>query len=133
MKYMMASLSLLAASCAFGTKSPELTDLSKPLLLTHPGKFSVYLPSNPTTGYQWFVSTPHAPWLKIAASGDVKAKVSQAMGAPGMYAIDINALPSGFVAPSVTTIELTYMRPWELAGKKEVKVTIITHKNHRGS
>ena len=71
--------------------------------------------------------------VKNRGKCEVKAKVSQAMGAPSMYAIDINALPSGFVAPSVTTIELTYMRPWELAGKKEVKVTIITHKNHRGS
>lgn len=129
MKYLMACFSLLVAFCAFGTKSPELTDLTKPFLLTHPGRFSIYLPSNPTTGYQWFVSDTHAPWLRVVSGRDLEPKASGAVGAPGMYVIDFNALPAGFVAPSITTVELVYMRPWELAGKKEMQVSIITHKS----
>ena len=88
----------------------------------HPSSnaFSIELPSNPTTGYQWQV---------LSASEGVKVSQKVFMppdqpccGAPGVEQLDV-VLTDDFKGDG--QIEMLYARPWEQDNENQVKPVVI--------
>ena len=72
------------------------------------GTFHVTLDSNPSTGYHWQVKSIDNSIVKQTDDRYV-AQTSGLVGAPGNQIITFQALAAGH-----TTIELQYVRPWDL-------------------
>ena len=96
-------------------------DPSKPATI-HPESncFSIELPSNPTTGYQWKV-------LSVSEGIKINQKVFMApdqpcCGAPGIEQLDV-VLTKTF--PGSGTIEMQYQRHWENDADQQSKPIVI--------
>lgn len=89
----------------------------------HP-QFLVQLPSNPTTGYQWYLTDYDAKLIQ-PTSFRYQPGNTQLMGAPGMAIFSFKATDTAFNAPHATTIKFAYSRPWENA-PGEQKVIYVT-------
>lgn len=74
-------------------------------------QFSVTLPSNPTTGYQWTVKKYDNSFLKLIAS-EYLAPQTKLIGAGGQMQFKFE-LESGKPHPASTQIQFKYERPWE--------------------
>jgi inhibitor of cysteine peptidase len=69
---------------------------------------TVYLPSNPTTGYEWLLEEElHARYAQLI-SNTYEATQTNVMGAGGTSVWTFKALNEGIV-----TAELNYLRSWE--------------------
>ncbi len=71
----------------------------------------VTLPANPTTGYDWHVTTLPASHLELLGQEFLTPTDSQRVGAPGETVMEFRAKspePEG-----VGTLELGYFRSWE--------------------
>jgi len=86
-------------------------------------KFVVTLPSNPTTGFQWKVTTYDKKRLTLADSHFI-APQTKLMGAGGQMTFTF-ARVKGTSYPSSTKMLFTYARPWEAKGGT-VK-TVVVH------
>lgn len=71
-------------------------------------QFNVTLDSNPTTGYEWQVSSISNPTVAEFVSGEYIPPESELLGAGGVQVMTFNALQGGS-----TTIEFEYIRPGE--------------------
>jgi len=74
-------------------------------------KFVVELPSNPTTGFNWFLDNMDEKHFKVESSGFRPAK-SKLVGAPGVAYFDLVPIKEG-----KSTLKLLYYRPWESPAK----------------
>ena len=90
--------------------------------IIHPDakSFSIELPANPTTGYQWQV-------LSTSEGVDVSQKVYMApdqpcCGAPGVEQLDV-VLTDDFKGSG--QIEMLYARPWEKDSDIQAKPIVI--------
>lgn len=84
--------------------------------------FEVYLPANPTTGYQWSLETFDRERFKLSKDSYVNANYSQ-VGAPGVHVYFFD-LRDGTACPKKTTICFSYTRSWE-PGKGSCKEVTI--------
>ena len=98
-------LLLLCASCLSAANT--LTMNVDP---TNP-QFVVELPSNPTTGYQWTVTTYDKTLLQMTSSHYV-APQTKLIGAGGKMIFTF-APVKGKAYPQSTQMLFTYVRPWE--------------------
>lgn len=73
--------------------------------------FEVFLPANPTTGYQWSVQGFDRERFKLTKDTFVNANYSRA-GAPGVHVYFFD-LREGVECPKDTTICFSYARAWE--------------------
>ena len=74
-------------------------------------QFAVTLPANPTTGYQWTVTTYDKQLLHVTSS-HYAARQTKRIGAGGEM-IFIFALNKGKSYPNSTRMLFTYARPWD--------------------
>ena len=81
--------------------------------------FSVTLPANPTTGFQWTVKQYDKKLLKIQAS-HYSASSTKRMGAGGDMTFIFSRLPDKSHSKS-TTILFRYARSWEPATSGTLK------------
>lgn len=79
-------------------------------------QFEVVLPSNPTTGYQWYESLDKSILTLVEKSF---RPGSDKIGSGGLQIFIFNAIARG-----ETSIYLQYKRPWESIPVKEETVTV---------
>ncbi len=89
----------------------------------HP-QFLVQLPSNPTTGYQWYLTEYDARLIQPTGFR-YQTDNTRLVGAPGLAIFSFKATDVAFAAPHATTINFAYSRPWENA-PGEQKVIYVT-------
>lgn len=105
---------------------PKFADESRPILLQQ-GKdkqLVIYLQSNATTGYSWFL-TDHYPaaWLK-PVSRQFIAPSLKLMGAAGYEKWVFQVLPAAFAVQRVAHIVFSYARPWEAGSGSRMRLTL---------
>ncbi len=98
---------------------------SKNITVSINDKFTIKLPSNPSTGYTWdFVSQPDAHFLTLISDKQYEQKKvpSRLVGQGGTDVWHFKALKAG-----QTTIDFIYKRPWEQTseGQKIYSVVVI--------
>lgn len=102
----LIAYSLMAVSVGVYANKPLSIKVDK-----NQSSFTVNLPANPTTGYQWSVVRFNKKLLTL--SGSVYQKPdTQLMGAGGrmIYTFTVNKERT---APKVTRLVFQYARPWE--------------------
>lgn len=115
--------SLLLASSFFGYAADTLTmtvDPSSP-------QFVVTLPSNPTTGFQWKVTTYNKKLFQMTDSHYV-APQTKLIGAGGQMTFTF-ALAKGKTYPQTTQMTFTYARSWDPKSGTVKQVTVNFIKN----
>lgn len=74
-------------------------------------QFTITLPANPTTGYQWTVKKYDKSFLQLVASHYISPQTNL-MGAGGQMQFKFE-LVEGETYPKNTTMQFKYARPWE--------------------
>lgn len=87
--------------------------------------FSVNLNSNPTTGYQWILTSYDKYLLKLNTSQFMASK-SRLLGASGVTIFNFSII-EGVRRPQTTVIKFVYRRPWESNTGTTKEVTIRFH------
>lgn len=72
----------------------------------------VRLPSNPSTGYAWTISSAGRPVLRLLSRSFLAPEDGQRVGAPGVAVFRFRAAAAGR-----TTLRLAYARSWETGAK----------------
>lgn len=117
-------LSLSIVTAVSAKKTVQLSD--KPILVkSGVPEVIIRLPSNPTTGYSWFLSSYDAHLIQPLSYQYIAPK-NKMMGASGESVWKFRVLGPAFSVPHVTTIHLTYARPWSLKDSQEKTITVIT-------
>ena len=91
------------------TKSPNyiITKNNPTLNLT--------LPSNPTTGYSWFLISYDKSLLKLISHKYTTSNSNKKLvGAGGYETWKFQATQNALKAPHITYVKLVYARPWEI-------------------
>lgn len=116
MRIMLAGLLLIFALI---TNAADLMTLT---VNKNQKEFSLSLPSNPTTGYQWTVVNFDKSFLQLKASQYIAPK-TKLIGAGGQMQFNF-ALVNGKSYPASTTLQFKYLRPWEpeTGTVKEIRV-----------
>ena len=101
-------------------------DYRKPIMLSaKQDHFYIALPTNPTTGYNWFVKSYTDNVLTIEKQS-YQASNTDRVGAGGFTVWSIKLKPEAHKAAYMANIQLVYMRPWETKTVKPVQFTIYT-------
>ena len=105
MRAIIGSLLLLCSLCGYAVETTTITaDPSSK-------KFVVSLPSNPTTGYQWTVTTYDKSILNMTGSQYIPPQ-KKLIGAGGNMTFTF-ALIKGKSYPQSTKMLFTYARAWD--------------------
>lgn len=88
--------------------------------------YRLQLPSNPSTGYSWFVKSYDPHFLTIVNHRYQKSE-GKKLGSGGKEVWQLRALPAAFKAPMLLELDLVYARPWLASQSSVHKVYIITH------
>ena len=85
--------------------------------------FTIKLPANPTTGFQWFLSG-YTKQLIEPISATYIAPATKMPGAPGYMLWKFEVDEDAFIVPMVLSVKLVYMRSWtaESASVKIFKI-----------
>lgn len=96
---------------------PLVIDASKSSQLT------VYLKSNPTTGFSWYLTDDYpSSWLRVISHKFVAPK-TKLMGAPGYEVWTFQASPDALQVPRVSHISFIYARSWEVPDAEPLKIS----------
>ncbi|MAZ77097.1 MAG: hypothetical protein CMF39_00275 [Legionellaceae bacterium] len=109
MKKILASLLMLClATTACGISKPSTQYLK-------PGDqaYTLRLPSNPSTGYSWFLVGYDHDLLTLKSHQYIKAQ-GKVVGAPGISVWQFTVAKAAYQAPRLGHVTLVYARPWEL-------------------
>jgi len=132
MRFMKIVFSLMILFCGYAFAAEEKAaaateDHSAIIVMQAKPQFSIHLPSNPSTGYSWFLHqydihtlTPIGHYFQKQAANQV--------GATGVEVWTFRVRKSAFKVPKQTTIDFLYARPWESvppAKEKLFKVSIM--------
>lgn len=74
-------------------------------------EFTISLPANPTTGYQWFLEFAD-PDLIEALGRDYEGPGNGLAGAGGTDHWHFRVRDQAFAVPRITEVEFVYLRPW---------------------
>jgi inhibitor of cysteine peptidase len=127
-----ASLVWLAGCTATRNASTDTTvrigeaELSSRVQVFRGGELVVSLPGNPTTGYDWVITSPASSQLTTVSDSYESSASAGVVGAGGTRTFVFKATGSG-----VGTLGLSYMRPWEVGSEPAknfwVTVSIAMH------
>lgn len=107
-------ISVLALALMAGSTIAQAGDNNKALTVSaQQTTVTVTLPSNATTGYQWFV-TDYDHHLLELKNYQYQAPNNGKMGAPGAAVFKFTALSSFTAAPQLTKINFVYARAWDV-------------------
>lgn len=117
MKMFLSACLMLLTSCLY---ADDVITVS-----VAPGEtsFTVSLPSNPTTGYDWTITRFDAKLLKLVTSKYTPDKTDR-IGSGGTMAFNFELL-SGVSIPQTTTMEFRYARSWEKDGATLQNVVVV--------
>ncbi|MGB6975891.1 MAG: protease inhibitor I42 family protein [Gammaproteobacteria bacterium] len=92
-------------------------------------EFKLRLPSNPSTGYSWFLKKCDVNLVNVVRHKFYQSQNPQ-MGAPGYEEWVFRATPAALMAPHITHVVLVYARPTESEQSQDQRrFTIITKQN----
>lgn len=104
-----AALLLSACSSTFTPMDLSESDSGRTLTVKVGERFTVSLPSNPTTGYVWSFDAPYDEKVLILSSDTFANPEDEGVtGAPGRRILTFSV-----VGPGRSGIRLGYKRPWE--------------------
>lgn len=109
-------------------QSRYITDASKPIEIVKDAPiFTVRLPSNRTTGFEWHIVKYDAKLIKLLKSTYVPPS-GNLMGMPGVSDWQFQVLDAAFKKPQQTKIFMEYRRPWEKPGAfhQSMTLTVVT-------
>lgn len=86
---------------------------------------TVVLPSNPSTGFSWFLGRYNSE-LITPVSQTYKAASTKLVGAPGSDTWVFQVKPAAFVVPQVIKIRMVYAKPFSLEGASFKNIVIMT-------
>lgn len=116
----VATLSLMASA------ETMKSHLSKPIVVKASSPEVVFsLPSNPSTGYSWFLSSFNSNLVMPMKRTFEKSKKNIA-GAPGVSTWMFRVHRQAFSVPTITKITMIYARPWDMSHAKTKVITIVT-------
>lgn len=75
-------------------------------------QFTIQLPSNPSTGYSWFLRE-YDSHLITPVSHSFQKQTLDRVGVPKMETWVFQAKKSAFLVPKQTSLLFVYVRPWE--------------------
>jgi len=126
----------LLALVFLGTASLAETTDNKAIQMTNPAKsiqvvkdqpeFTIKLRSNATTGYAWFIVN-YDKQLMTVESHSYHAPDAKVVGAAGYQLWKFKAKPGAFIAPQMTSIEMSYTKPWDAEDSTSIKLTVMFH------
>lgn len=100
---------------------------SKAIVLDNNHKeFTIQLPSNPTTGYSWFLKDYDDRFISPVKHQYISPKDARA-GAGGMETWTFKATRAAFYVPQMTQISFVYAQPWNLESVSDNVITVVTH------
>ena len=100
---------------------------SKAIVLDKSHKeFTIQLPSNPTTGYSWFIKDYDERLVEPTRHQFISPK-KERIGAGGMETWTFKATRAAFDVPHMTQISFVYAQPWNLESVSDNVVTVVTH------
>ncbi len=109
-----------------------IKNIDKPIMISRKNsKFTISLPANATTGYQWVLvgdynSALISPLKHCYHEHPQQVENKKVVGAPG-YDIWTFAVKSlALKVPTTFTIKLVYVRAWELHPIKTVTLKLVT-------
>lgn len=116
---------LLQIPLAFA--DPEITPEDKPLVVSREkGEFTIRLPSNPTTGFSWFLLSYDYQLLKVT-SHQLVVPEKKLVGAGGYEEWKFTLTDVAKVAPTITEVEIIYARPGEAKAGDDQEFTVVIH------
>ena len=110
--------------CSLGAQADDNTVIT---VDSSSQQFVVTLPANPTTGYQWTVTSFDKKTFKMTASQFVSPR-TRLIGAGGQMTYTF-ALIKGQSYPKSTQMSFTYARPWDPKSGTLKQVTVNFNKN----
>jgi len=87
--------------------------------------FTIKVPSNRTTGFQWFLGGYTKDLIEPVSSTFVAPKVKMA-GAPGYTVWKFEVDDDAFEVPMVMWVKLVHMRPWTTQGATKQIYKVVT-------
>jgi predicted secreted protein len=99
---------------------------AKPLVLnmSKASEIKVYLKSNATTGYSWFLADDSYAERLTAVDRKYVAPTTKLMGASGYEVWTFKAKNNSPLVPAITKINFAYARPWEANPAKNLVITV---------
>lgn len=87
--------------------------------------FVIELPSNPSTGFSWFLGY-YDPKFIHPIKREYKILNQTLTGSPGQEHWYFKIKPPAFLVPTILTLEMIYVRPWSLeeARRKTYKIVV---------
>lgn len=122
-KRLLGGMLALASATAMATSAPA--PATTIIVKSQEPQFTVQLPANATTGYQWYLQSYDHHLLKLMG---YRYHVSnpKLMGSPGTAVFVFAGQPTFFLAPQQTTLHFWYAQPWELSKGEGKTVTIVS-------
>jgi len=114
---------------ALAAEDAPITDPSRPVEVTGNSRtFTLRMKSNPTTGYIWLISKYDPRLLTIVKHEFLPPSGSHPpVGAGGVETWTFEASPAAFAAPMLTQVHFMYARPWDIANKDDVIISVVCH------
>lgn len=84
---------------------------------------TLYIKSNATTGYNWFLKQYPHRWLRPMSRLYV-APTGRLIGAPGYAIWRFKVLDEAFVVPRITHITFTHSRAWDPSDQEDMRLTV---------
>ena len=120
MKALLGGMLLLCSLCVNAADAVTMT------VAPNSPQFVVTFAANPTTGYQWVVTTYDKKVLKLTKSIYIPPQ-TKLMGAGGQMTFTFAPI-KGKAYPSSTQMTFTYDRPWEHNNSGAVKQVTVNFK-----
>ncbi len=119
----VVSLPILAADDKADKNPMQLTDLNKPLQVqADQDEVTLRLPANRTTGFSWYlVGVDREVLSPEKMSYEAPNAKNGLVGAPGVSVWTFKVNDDNMTVPTVSTIKMAYMRPWESTKSTAVK------------
>jgi inhibitor of cysteine peptidase len=88
--------------------------------------FRVNLPSNPTTGFSWFLKDYDDRLIEPVKHQFTAAQGGQ-VGVGGVDTWTFKANRTAFDVPHLTQISFIYAQPWNMESASDNVITVVTH------
>lgn len=131
MKKLLSVALLLSITC-ISICNAAPTKMENYLITKKTPTLTLTLPSNPTTGYSWFLIAYNKSLLNLIdhkyTPSNATKNGEQLIGAGGYETWRFKATRNALLAPQVTYIKFAYARPWEIKANslpKDLKSTTI--------
>lgn len=125
---LLSALLLVAPVVSAYSLNVTVSDPASPVMLSpSQSKFTLYLETNPSTGYGWFLSDiSPSGLLKPVGYRLIQNRSDGAqVGAPALAAWEFELAAEARVVPRVFSIQFEYKRPWLLEVLRSVRYVVV--------